>query len=103
MRRRLRADRTPSPSAPTGIATRRRRSSTRPNASPGSATSSQPFRLMRAPELHQCCAKPDVLPSSTAHVPMFDLYYWPTPNGCKVTILLHELDVPYNLVPLDIG
>jgi GSH-dependent disulfide-bond oxidoreductase len=34
---------------------------------------------------------------------MIDLYYWPTPNGCKVTILLHELDVPYNLVPLNIG
>lgn len=34
---------------------------------------------------------------------MLDLYYWPTPNGCKVTILLHELDVPYRLVPLDIG
>jgi GST-like protein len=34
---------------------------------------------------------------------MIDLYYWPTPNGCKVTILLHELDVPYNLIPLNIG
>ncbi|MGH6741095.1 MAG: glutathione S-transferase N-terminal domain-containing protein, partial [Bradyrhizobium sp.] len=34
---------------------------------------------------------------------MLDLYYWPTPNGCKVTILLHELGVPYKLVPLDIG
>jgi GST-like protein len=34
---------------------------------------------------------------------MLDLHYWPTPNGCKVTILLHELGVPYNLVPLNIG
>jgi GST-like protein len=34
---------------------------------------------------------------------MLDLYYWPTPNGCKVTILLHELDIPYNLIPLNIG
>jgi GST-like protein len=34
---------------------------------------------------------------------MLDVYYWPTPNGCKVTILLHELDVPYKLIPLDIG
>jgi GST-like protein len=34
---------------------------------------------------------------------MLDLYYWPTPNGCKVTILLHELNVRYNLLPLDIG
>src|SRR5262249_33671184 len=34
---------------------------------------------------------------------MLDLYYWPTPNGCKVTILLHELAASYNLIPLDIG
>lgn len=34
---------------------------------------------------------------------MIDLYYWPTPNGWKITILLHELDVPYNLIPLNIG
>jgi GSH-dependent disulfide-bond oxidoreductase len=34
---------------------------------------------------------------------MLDLYYWPTPNGCKVTILLHELGVAYKLIPLDIG
>ncbi len=34
---------------------------------------------------------------------MLDLYYWPTPNGCKITILLHELSVPYNLIPLNIA
>jgi GST-like protein len=32
-----------------------------------------------------------------------DLYYWPTPNGWKVTILLEELGVPYNIVPVNIG
>ncbi|MFO1349383.1 MAG: glutathione S-transferase N-terminal domain-containing protein [Gammaproteobacteria bacterium] len=26
-----------------------------------------------------------------------DLYYWPTPNGWKITILLEELGVPYEL------
>jgi len=34
---------------------------------------------------------------------MIDLYYWPTPNGKKVTILLEELGVPYTVVPLNIG
>ena len=34
---------------------------------------------------------------------MLDLYYWPTPNGKKVTILLEELGVPYNIVPVNIG
>jgi GST-like protein len=34
---------------------------------------------------------------------MFDLHYWPTPNGKKVTILLEELGAPYNIVPCNIG
>ena len=34
---------------------------------------------------------------------MIDLYYWPTPNGKKVTILLEELGLPYNVVPCNIG
>ena len=33
----------------------------------------------------------------------YDVYYWPTPNGWKVTILLEELDAPYNIVPINIG
>lgn len=32
-----------------------------------------------------------------------DLYYWPTPNGWKITIALAELNLPYNLHLIDIG
>ncbi|MEM8686408.1 MAG: glutathione S-transferase N-terminal domain-containing protein [Pseudomonadota bacterium] len=34
---------------------------------------------------------------------MIDFYYWPTPNGWKVSILLEELGVPYNTIPVNIG
>ena len=34
---------------------------------------------------------------------MYQLYYWPTPNGHKITIALEELGQPYQLLPLDIG
>ncbi len=34
---------------------------------------------------------------------MLDLYYWPTPNGHKVTLLLEELGVPYQIKPVNIG
>ena len=34
---------------------------------------------------------------------MIDLYYWPTPNGRKVSILLEEIEVPYKIIPIDIN
>jgi GST-like protein len=34
---------------------------------------------------------------------MLDLYFWTTPNGYKVTILLEELELPYRVVPVHIG
>ena len=34
---------------------------------------------------------------------MIDLYYWPTPNGIKITIMLEELGLPYNVIPVNIG
>lgn len=34
---------------------------------------------------------------------MLDLYYWPTPNGHKVTMFLEEAGLEYRLVPVDIG
>ncbi len=34
---------------------------------------------------------------------MIDLYYWPTPNGWKLTIALEELDLPYTVKPVNIG
>jgi GST-like protein len=34
---------------------------------------------------------------------MIDVHYWPTPNGWKVTIMLEECGMDYNIVPVDIG
>ncbi|MBB2960820.1 glutathione S-transferase N-terminal domain-containing protein [Methylobacterium sp. R2-1] len=34
---------------------------------------------------------------------MIDLYYWPTPNGHKVTMFLEEAGLPYTIHPVDIG
>jgi GST-like protein len=34
---------------------------------------------------------------------MIDLYYWPTPNGRKISIMLEECDLPYNTIPVNIG
>jgi len=34
---------------------------------------------------------------------LIDLYYWPTPNGFKISIMLEECGLPYKLVPVNIG
>jgi GST-like protein len=34
---------------------------------------------------------------------MIDVYFWPTPNGHKVTIALEELGLPYDIIAINIG
>jgi GSH-dependent disulfide-bond oxidoreductase len=34
---------------------------------------------------------------------VIDLYYWPTPNGHKVTLFLEETGLPYTIHPVNIG
>jgi GST-like protein len=34
---------------------------------------------------------------------VIDLYYWPTPNGHKITLFLEETAMPYTIIPVNIG
>lgn len=34
---------------------------------------------------------------------MIDLYYWPTPNGHKITMMLEETGLEYRIIPVNIG
>ncbi|OKH28755.1 glutathione binding-like protein [Chroogloeocystis siderophila] len=34
---------------------------------------------------------------------MIDLYYWTTPNGHKITMFLEEVELPYTIIPINIG
>jgi GST-like protein len=38
-----------------------------------------------------------------AEAKAIELYYWPTPNGHKISILLEELKLPYVMRPVNIG
>ena len=32
-----------------------------------------------------------------------ELYYWPTPNGWKISIMLEECRLPYTIIPVNIS
>ena len=34
---------------------------------------------------------------------MIDFYYWPTPNGWKISIMLEECGLEYRMIPVNIG
>jgi GST-like protein len=34
---------------------------------------------------------------------MIDLHFWPTPNGYKILLFLEEAELPYRIVPVNIG
>ncbi len=34
---------------------------------------------------------------------MIDFYYWPTPNGWKISIMLEELGLAYRMIPVNIS
>ncbi len=34
---------------------------------------------------------------------MIDVFFWPTPNGYKVTVMCEEVGLKYNIVPVNIG
>jgi GSH-dependent disulfide-bond oxidoreductase len=38
-----------------------------------------------------------------AEGPMIELYYWPTPNGHKITIFLEEAGLDYRIMPVNIA
>ena len=52
-------------------------------------------RAARRPKAESKARPPQRLP--------IELYYWPTPNGFKISIMLEECKLPYNLVPVNIS
>jgi GST-like protein len=64
---------------------------------------------LRARGLHLAHAPARTSPTGTevtmAHVATkpIDLYFWPTPNGWKISIMLEECGLPYNVIPVNIA
>jgi GST-like protein len=55
------------------------------------------------PRSPQRAAKALKTKRTTKAVKLIDLYYWPTPNGRKITIMLEECRLPYRIIPIDVS
>jgi GSH-dependent disulfide-bond oxidoreductase len=42
-------------------------------------------------------------PAAPGRKKPIDLYYWPTPNGFKISIMLEECRLPYRVIPVNIS
>src|SRR5690349_23019909 len=34
---------------------------------------------------------------------LIDVYFWPTGNGKKITVMLEEVELPYRIIPVNIN
>jgi len=76
----------------------------RPKAQPKSASRSKTNRKFKTASkraARPAAAKPSRPAARRAAKPI-DLYYWSTPNGWKITIMLEECGLSYNLIPVNI-
>src|ERR1700681_3248890 len=58
--------------------------------------------MPRSPRKSQAKRKPAKTPARRRSPPI-ELYYWPTPNGWKISIMLEECGLPYVVRPIDIS
>src|SRR4051812_46283854 len=47
--------------------------------------------------------KPPISRAQASEIAMIELYYWPTPNGHKITLFLEEAGLDYEVHPVNIG
>src|SRR6185312_297685 len=59
-------------------------------------------RLKKAPAPKKTAAPAPKKQAASPKRPI-ELFYWPTPNGWKVSIMLEECALPYTMVPVNIG
>src|SRR3546814_662642 len=62
-----------------------------------SHASAGPARVAAGASMPQSAVRKNGVPK------MIDLYYWPTPNGHKITLFLEEAGIPYTIKPVNIS
>ena len=86
------------------MARRSRKTSTRKSSKPAAkarpAAKRAGSRTAKAKTPVKHAAKPS---SRRRPAKPIDLYYWPTPNGWKMSIMLEECGLPYRMIPVNIS
>ena len=59
--------------------------------------------MTRAPRTSKAKPAPAAKRRTARRVEPIELYYWPTPNGWKISIMLEECGLPYIVRPIDIS
>ena len=59
--------------------------------------------MTRAPRTSKARPAPAAKRRTARRVEPIELYYWPTPNGWKISIMLEECGLPYAVRPIDIS
>ena len=57
----------------------------------------------KSPRKERPSSRPTKVAARAGGKKPIDLYYWPTPNGWKITIMLEECALPYTMIPVDIS
>ena len=65
------------------------------------ATAAKPFKGKRISAARSAKSSKSK-PGKSRQRPI-ELYYWPTPNGWKISMMLEECALPYVLKPVNIG
>jgi GST-like protein len=63
----------------------------------------KPSRKKAVTRKARAASRPINAPRRAAGKKPVDLYFWPTPNGWKITIMLEECALPYTVIPVDIS
>ena len=59
--------------------------------------------MARAKAKRPVKSKPDGARRGQKSAKPIELYYWPTPNGFKISIMLEECKLPYTMIPVNIS
>jgi GSH-dependent disulfide-bond oxidoreductase len=80
-----------------------KKSGTKPARKSGAKSASKPATKPARAKSARVRKRPAPTNARPLHQAPIELYYWPTPNGWKISIMLEECGLPYAVLPVNIS